>query len=98
MRGDAQSQAQATAATVHGVPYGAHCALVALIYFGGIRVIGKPREGRDCADLEHLKHLPFVDVFVSDEKLVRWTAAPPSTTRSEAAHEARPADSLIPRG
>jgi hypothetical protein len=52
-------------------PYAAHCTLVALIYFGGIRVAGKAREDHDRGDLEHLKHLPFVDVFVSDDKLVR---------------------------
>jgi hypothetical protein len=52
-------------------PYSAHSALVALLYFGGIRAVGKPREDADRQDLEHLKHLPFAAVFVSDDKLVR---------------------------
>jgi hypothetical protein len=52
-------------------PYAAHCALIALLYFGGIRAGGKAREDNDRQDLEHLKHLPFVAVFVSDDKLVR---------------------------
>lgn len=55
-------------------PYAHYCARVLLLYLVGFEVWPKGRELHDIADLEYLCLLPFVDVFVAQDRLQRAVA------------------------
>ena len=66
-------------------PYAYHCARVHLLYLFGYHLWPNVRERNDLADLDYVRLLPFVDIFVSDDKFVRALAS----------HVARPNQELL---
>ncbi|MEA2698083.1 MAG: hypothetical protein QOI66_2354 [Myxococcales bacterium] len=79
-------------------PYAYHCARVQLLYLVGYNVWPKGRERNDLADLDYVRLLPFVDVFVSNDKFVRALASHVVRPNQELISSSELKNRLDPRG